>query len=195
MVASRHTSVVVIGASGDLARKKIFPALFSLYCQQLLPEPFHVFGFARSELTDAEFRGRIAEHLTCRYSPEGQCDLPLVREFLERCRFVQGEYGSRDAFLDLYLKMRDVEHNQPANRLFLLGNSALGVLGCRPRHRRRRTGGMRPTGTLVARGDRETFWPRSSVLRRSGASHGRGLCGEPDLSHRSLLGQGEWCRT
>jgi glucose-6-phosphate 1-dehydrogenase len=71
MVASRHTSVVVIGASGDLAKKKIFPALFALYCQQLLPEPFHVFGFARSGFTDAEFR-RVAERLTCRYSPEGQ---------------------------------------------------------------------------------------------------------------------------
>ena len=119
MVSSRHTSLIVVGASGDLARRKIFPALFALYCQQLLPEPFHVFGFARSEFSDAEFRGRIAEHLTCRYSPEGQCDL-RVREFLDRCRFISGEYGSRDSFLDLYLKMRDVEQNQPANRLFYL---------------------------------------------------------------------------
>ncbi len=119
MVSSRHTSLIVVGASGDLARRKIFPALFALYCQQLLPEPFHVFGFARSEFSDAEFRGRIAEQLTCRYSPEGQCDL-RVREFLDRCRFISGEYGSRDSFLDLYLKMRDVEQNQPANRLFYL---------------------------------------------------------------------------
>ncbi len=119
MAASKHISVVVIGASGDLARKKIFPALFALYCQQLLPEPFHVFGCARSEFTDAEFREKIAEHLTCRYSPEGQCDV-RVREFLDRCRYVSGEYGSRDTFLDLYLKMRDGEQNQPANRLFYL---------------------------------------------------------------------------
>ncbi|MHB0960155.1 MAG: glucose-6-phosphate dehydrogenase [Pirellulaceae bacterium] len=119
MVSSGHTSLVVVGASGDLARKKIFPALFALYCQQLLPEPFHLFGFARSPLTDAEFRGRIAERLTCRYSPADQGDL-RVREFLDRCRFVSGEYGSRDSFLDLYATMREVEQNQPANRLYYL---------------------------------------------------------------------------
>ena len=35
---------VVVGASGDLARKKIFPALFALYCQGRLPEPLRLFG-------------------------------------------------------------------------------------------------------------------------------------------------------
>ena len=33
-----NLSIVVVGASGDLARKKIFPALFALYCQGFLPE-------------------------------------------------------------------------------------------------------------------------------------------------------------
>ena len=111
--------IVVVGASGDLARKKIFPALFALYCQRLIPEPFHLFGFARSQFSDAEFREAIAEHLTCRYSPEGQCDL-RVREFLDRCTYVSGSYGSPDSFLDLYAKMRDVGQAAAANRLFYL---------------------------------------------------------------------------
>ena len=48
-------SIVVIGASGDLARRKLFPALFSLYCQGYLPDAFNTFGFARSDYTDDAF--------------------------------------------------------------------------------------------------------------------------------------------
>ena len=56
-------SLIVLGASGDLARKKLFPALFSLYCQGFLPGRFSVVGFARSHYTDAEFRAEARELL------------------------------------------------------------------------------------------------------------------------------------
>ncbi len=116
---SGDLSIVVVGASGDLARKKIFPALFALYCQELLPDGFHLFGFARTEFSQAEFRSRIAEHLTCRYSPEGQCDL-RVREFLDRCHYVSGSYDSADSFLDLFVALRETEAGRSAHRLFYL---------------------------------------------------------------------------
>ena len=38
----RPLSMIIIGASGDLALRKIFPALFALYCQKLLPKDFHM---------------------------------------------------------------------------------------------------------------------------------------------------------
>ena len=41
-------SIVIVGGSGDLAQKKILPALFSLYCQDFLPPSVRIFGFARS---------------------------------------------------------------------------------------------------------------------------------------------------
>lgn len=119
MTADKPTSIVVIGASGDLARTKIFPALFAFHCQHLLPEPWHVFGFARSPFDDATFREAIAPHLTCRYAPAGECDL-RIREFLDRCHYQAGGYDAREAFLDLYLRMREVEQHRPANRLFYL---------------------------------------------------------------------------
>lgn len=59
-------SIVVVGASGDLARKKIFPALFALYYESMLPEHFFVYGFSRTNFTDAEFRDTIVANLTCR---------------------------------------------------------------------------------------------------------------------------------
>ena len=54
-------ALVVFGASGDLTRRKIFPALYSLACRRMLPEQFAVVGVARRDWTDDEFRERM-EH-------------------------------------------------------------------------------------------------------------------------------------
>ena len=59
-------SFVVFGASGDLAKKKIYPALFALYYEGRLPKNFMIYGYARSSMTTEEFRNKIAESLTCR---------------------------------------------------------------------------------------------------------------------------------
>ena len=116
---SEDLSIVVVGASGDLARKKIFPALFSLYCQKCLPERFAVFGFARSSYSDAEFRDRIMEHLTCRYVPDHSCG-ERMEEFLGRCHYTSASYDSADSFLDLFVSMRNVEGGRPTNRIYYL---------------------------------------------------------------------------
>lgn len=51
-------SVVVVGASGDLAKKKIFPALFALYYEGLLPQNFQVTMRGRSSSSSRESGGR-----------------------------------------------------------------------------------------------------------------------------------------
>ncbi|MBN2024207.1 MAG: glucose-6-phosphate dehydrogenase [Pirellulales bacterium] len=112
-------SIVVVGASGDLARKKIFPALFSLYCQGCLPERFQIFGFARSRFDHAEFRQRIMEHLTCRYAPGESC-AARMEEFLARCFYMAGGYDSTDALLDLFVLMREQEGGGRADRFYYL---------------------------------------------------------------------------
>jgi glucose-6-phosphate 1-dehydrogenase len=57
-------SLVIFGASGDLARRKLIPALWSLYAGRTLPEPFAIIGTARTEMTDDEFRTRMREAVT-----------------------------------------------------------------------------------------------------------------------------------
>ncbi|PKI79099.1 hypothetical protein CRG98_000391, partial [Punica granatum] len=57
-------SVIVLGASGDLAKKKTFPALFNLYRQGFLPpDEVHIFGYARTKITDDELRNRLHGYL------------------------------------------------------------------------------------------------------------------------------------
>ena len=53
--------LVIFGASGDLTKRKLFPALYSLAYRRLLPENFAVVGVSRSEETDDEFRDRMKE--------------------------------------------------------------------------------------------------------------------------------------
>lgn len=116
---SANLTVVVVGASGDLARKKVLPALFGLYCQGFLPENFQIFGFARTEMTAEAFRTRAAEHLTCRYTPAKSC-AGRMDEFLARCFYVHGAYASSPSFLDLFQAMHAEEGGLPADRLFYL---------------------------------------------------------------------------
>jgi glucose-6-phosphate 1-dehydrogenase len=53
--------LVIFGASGDLTKRKLFPALYSLAFRRLLPENFAVVGVSRSEETDEEFKERMKE--------------------------------------------------------------------------------------------------------------------------------------
>ncbi len=134
-------SIVVIGASGDLAQRKIYPALFALYCQGLIPEPFHVFGYARTEFELGAFREHVARRLTCRYTPASCCG-KHIQDFLSRCHYVRGGYDGPDGFLDLYQEMKIFEREPAANRLYYLalppavyldvmrGLGAAGLVSC-----------------------------------------------------------------
>ena len=52
---------VIVGASGDLTQRKLFPALYSLAYRRLLPEKFAVVGVARTEESDDDFRARMED--------------------------------------------------------------------------------------------------------------------------------------
>ncbi|MCA9440048.1 MAG: glucose-6-phosphate dehydrogenase, partial [Candidatus Omnitrophica bacterium] len=118
-MTDQPVSIIVLGASGDLARKKIFPALFALYCQKHLPDRFHIVGFARTEMDQEEFRNKIIENLTCRYSPGESCG-QRMEEFLARCEYFSGEYDSQDSFLSLGQRLSEIENHRETNRLFYM---------------------------------------------------------------------------
>ncbi len=53
--------LVIFGASGDLTRRKLMPALYALAVRRMLPERFAIVGVARTEGTDDDFRERMEE--------------------------------------------------------------------------------------------------------------------------------------
>lgn len=128
-------SITVVGASGDLAKKKIFPALFALYYEDCLPKHFTIFGYARSKMTDAELRKMISGKLTCRIDKRANCE-DKMDQFLQRCFYHAGQYNSEANFKELDKKLKEHEAGRVANRLFYLSvppNIFVDVVKCASR--------------------------------------------------------------
>ncbi len=66
-------TIVIFGASGDLTKRKLLPALYNLKCLKLLPENFAVIGVAVSESNDELYREKITTEIN--HSPPA----PLTR--------------------------------------------------------------------------------------------------------------------
>lgn len=109
-------SIVVIGASGDLAIRKIMPALFALHCQGRLPKPFRIVGYARSDLSSAAFREKVGAGLSYRYAT-GKDSKRLTEDFLSACTYVSGDYDSAESFRKLHAEL---DPNGRENRIFYL---------------------------------------------------------------------------
>nr|CAB52681.1 glucose-6-phosphate 1-dehydrogenase [Cyanidium caldarium] len=108
--------IVVIGASGDLAKKKTFPALFSLYYHDLLPKDFLIVGYARRQMTQEEFRNSIMESLTCRVIDGPQCQRKMD-EFLPKCHYMSGMYDRTEDFVRLDQFLNNFEQSFPNTRV------------------------------------------------------------------------------
>ncbi|MGH6882430.1 MAG: glucose-6-phosphate dehydrogenase, partial [Hypericibacter sp.] len=57
---------VIFGATGDLARRMLFPSLYFLDADGLLPAPLKIIGAARSKLTNEQFRAEVEESVRSR---------------------------------------------------------------------------------------------------------------------------------
>ncbi|KAK9075519.1 hypothetical protein SSX86_003843 [Deinandra increscens subsp. villosa] len=112
-------SVTIVGASGDLAKKKIFPALFALFYEDCLPRNFIIFGYARTLMTDEELREIISRTLTCRIDKRENCG-DKMEEFLQRCFYHSGQYNSKEDFAGLNNELKQKEDGKSSNRLFYL---------------------------------------------------------------------------
>ncbi|KAJ9681689.1 hypothetical protein PVL29_017868 [Vitis rotundifolia] len=111
--------IAVIGATGELARKKIFPALFALYYSGFLPENVGIFGYSRKDLTDEGLRSIIAATLTCRVDHESNCG-DKMHAFLNRTYYLNGGYDNKVGMAKLNAWMEMIEGESAANRIFYL---------------------------------------------------------------------------
>ncbi|XP_062211058.1 inactive glucose-6-phosphate 1-dehydrogenase 4, chloroplastic isoform X2 [Phragmites australis] len=111
--------ISVIGATGELARNKIFPALFALYYSGFLPQNVGIFGYSRKKLTDEGLRAMIEANLTCRVDHHENCDGKL-NEFLKRTYYIDAGHDNKDGMMRLNSRMAHIEGTHAANRIFYL---------------------------------------------------------------------------
>lgn len=87
---------VIFGASGDLTKRKLIPAIYALYERRLLPKQFAVIGVARTEMTREEFRQEVRESIANIYTDEAR-----MERFLTHFYYVAGAYNKESTFKDL----------------------------------------------------------------------------------------------
>jgi glucose-6-phosphate 1-dehydrogenase len=111
-------TLVIFGASGDLAKRKLIPALYHLHSAGCLPERCDVIGFSRTPLSDDAYREKMHGALREHASPDVSLDHPLVRSFHYQAGD-NDDFGSFAALKTRILAL-EAERGGSANRLFYL---------------------------------------------------------------------------
>ncbi len=115
------TTVVIFGASGDLTRRKLLPALYTLAAERLLPANFAIVGFARKPMTDEAFREDMRQGCE-RFARARPLDPAVWDAFARGMYYQAGDYEDLAAYQALgeRLKAIDLERGVQGNRLFYL---------------------------------------------------------------------------
>jgi glucose-6-phosphate 1-dehydrogenase len=115
--------LVIFGASGDLTRRKLIPALYDLYIQNLLPEKFAVLGISRTPFSDDDFRKSVRGFLP---------DTPSVDPFLTLLFYFPFETSGSHDYTSIREKLAEMDQQTgtPGNYIFYLSTppSLYGII-------------------------------------------------------------------
>ncbi len=113
--------VVIFGASGDLTKRKLVPALFSLRGEGLLPEKYHILGVARSELSSVEYHDRLYEGVA-KYGREKPEDKKPWVDFFDHFSYMAGGYDDPETYRRLGQRLEELDEQlgTAGNHLFYL---------------------------------------------------------------------------
>ncbi len=117
------TTLVIFGATGDLAKRKLLPAIYNLAHEGALPERFGLIGVSRGEVSDEEFREQAREAIN-EFSRR-DTDEKVLDGLLERMHYVSGTFDQDDMYerLGKAADEFDSEADIAFNRLFYLSTA------------------------------------------------------------------------
>ena len=114
-------TVVLFGASGDLAKRKVIPAMYDLAIQKCLGSCYAIVGFARTAMAEDAFRSTLAEAAKS-ISEVGPIDSQQWNEFAANLYYSPGDYANQEDYAKLAKRLAELEtaKNIGGNRLFYL---------------------------------------------------------------------------
>ena len=117
------TAVVIFGGTGDLAHRKLLPALYNLAHEGALPERFEVIGIARSPYGDEEFRDEARASIA-RFS-RTRPDPDVLDGLLADIRYLPGSFDTPDLYGEIERVLHEFQQGagQPLNRVFYLSTA------------------------------------------------------------------------
>src|SRR3954447_9616999 len=112
---------VLFGATGDLAKRKIFPALYNLYVDQKLPQSFSIIGLGRGELSHTDFQEKVKNSIL-EFSRRLEHEAANMGEFLDYFRYSTLDVNREEDYQTLlqFIKQREKELHLEENRMFYL---------------------------------------------------------------------------
>jgi glucose-6-phosphate 1-dehydrogenase len=112
--------MVIFGATGDLTKRKLIPALLNLAQEEVLPKQFAIIGFAGNDLTMEVFRKNLGAELP--QFAHDPIDLKMWDWLSQRIYYVKGDFQDPEAYQRLKQQIGDVEklHNTGGNKFFYL---------------------------------------------------------------------------
>jgi len=113
--------MVIFGATGDLTKRKLFPALYNLAKDGFLPEKFAIVGVGRQEMLSEDFRKQIITDLKEFIGKD--CNEDLLKYFEERTYYTGGDFDDdKKLFKDIKDMLRDVceKHEIPENYFYYM---------------------------------------------------------------------------
>jgi glucose-6-phosphate 1-dehydrogenase len=119
--ATEPVTVILFGASGDLAKRKVIPAMYDLAIHNSLGPRYTIVGFARTPMSDDSFRSALGEAAKS-ISEVGPIDPKQWDEFASNLHYSQGEYDDPESYARLAKCLEDLEAAKKlgGNRLFYL---------------------------------------------------------------------------
>src|ERR1019366_8359147 len=117
------TTLVIFGATGDLARRKLLPALYNLAHEGALPERFHLVGVSRKEKENEDYREECEQAIR-RFSRRPP-DEDVLGSLLENVKYVPGTFHEDSVYSELRQALDDFERQDgaPLNRAFYLSTA------------------------------------------------------------------------
>ncbi len=117
------TTLVIFGATGDLARRKLLPALYNLAHEGALPERFHLVGVSRKEKENEDYRQECEEAIR-RFSRRTP-DEDVLKGLLENVKYVPGTFDEDSVYSELGRALEEFEKaaGEPLNRAFYLSTA------------------------------------------------------------------------
>ncbi|MFD0713382.1 glucose-6-phosphate dehydrogenase [Paenibacillus sp. GCM10027626] len=115
------TTFVLFGATGDLAKRKIYPALYNLFIDEKLPQSFSVVGLGRREWTDEFFQSNVEQSLH-NFSRREAGDHEKLKQFVQKFRYCVLNIDHIEDYKKLLqmIEQREQQLGLAPNRLFYL---------------------------------------------------------------------------
>src|SRR5215213_9788364 len=117
------TTLVIFGATGDLAKRKLLPAVYNLAHEGALPERFNLIGVSRSDIPHDDYRDMARDSI--KQFSRREPDEKVLERLIERMRYVPGTFDDDSVYENLEKQAAefDEEAGIPFNRVFYLSTA------------------------------------------------------------------------